>query len=209
VFFLTNNRPVILASPRISLIKSKLKDKNIKRELFYFDRSDGNKDLGDTIAEMDKYLQRCGSSPFNDQPKVPKILSTFDSLFNVLNALRARNMLDRFTIVVDEWTCIFTDVRMKGSTVINFLHTLNSLPNQIVNISATPLNMAYLDLMDEFKGMEYVTLQWDPSMKEDIDVVPKKILNDADIREYIADTSASATVATESVDTAATSVAST
>ena len=42
-----------------------------------------------------------------------------------------------------------------------------------------------------------------------IDVVPKKILNDADIREYIADTSASATVATESVDTAATSVAST
>ena len=42
-----------------------------------------------------------------------------------------------------------------------------------------------------------------------IDVVPKKILNDADIREYIADTSAPATVATESVDTAATSVAST
>ena len=42
-----------------------------------------------------------------------------------------------------------------------------------------------------------------------IDVVPKKILNDADIREYVADTSASATVATESVDTAATSVAST
>ena len=42
-----------------------------------------------------------------------------------------------------------------------------------------------------------------------IDVVPKKILNDADIREYIADTSASATVASESVDTAATSVAST
>ena len=83
-------------------------------------------------------------------------------------------MLDRFTIVVDEWTCIFTDVRMKGSTVINFLHTLNSLPNQIVNISATPLNMVYLDLMEEFRGMEYVTLQWDPSMKEDIDVVPKK-----------------------------------
>ena len=42
-----------------------------------------------------------------------------------------------------------------------------------------------------------------------IDVVPKKILNDADIREYIADTSAPATVASESVDTAATSVAST
>lgn len=42
-----------------------------------------------------------------------------------------------------------------------------------------------------------------------IDVVPKKILNDADIREYIADTSASAPVASESVDTAATSVAST
>ena len=175
VFFLTNNRPVILASPRISLIKSKLKDKNIKRKLFYFDRSDGNKDLSETIAEMDKYLQSSGPNPFNYEPNVPKILSTFDSLFNVLSALRARNMLDRFTIVVDEWTCIFTDVRMKGSTVINFLHTLNSLPNQIVNISATPLNMVYLDLMEEFRGMEYVTLQWDPSMKEDIDVVPRKM----------------------------------
>ena len=64
VFFLTNNRPVILASPRISLIKSKLKDKNIKRKLFYFDRSDGNKDLSETIAEMDKYLQSCGPNPF-------------------------------------------------------------------------------------------------------------------------------------------------
>ena len=42
-----------------------------------------------------------------------------------------------------------------------------------------------------------------------IDVVPKKILNDADIREYVADTSAPATAATESVDTAATTVAST
>jgi hypothetical protein len=89
--------------------------------------------------------------------------------------LRARNMLDQFTIVVDEWTCIFTDVRMKGSTVINFLHTLKSLPNRIVNISATPLNMVYLDLMEEFSGMEYVTLEWDPSMKEDIDVVPRKM----------------------------------
>ena len=175
VFFLTNDKPVILASPRISLIKSKLKDKNIKRKLFYFDRSDGNKDLSETIAEMDKYLQSCGPNPFNDLPNVPKILSTFDSLFNVLSALRARNMLDQFTIVVDEWTCIFTDVRMKGSTVINFLHTLKSLPNRIVNISATPLNMVYLDLMEEFSGMEYVTLEWDPSMKEDIDVVPRKM----------------------------------
>ena len=175
VFFLTNDKPVILASPRISLIKSKLKDKNIKRELFYFDRSDGNKDLSETIAEMDKYLLSCGPNPFNDLPNVPKILSTFDSLFNVLSALRARNMLDQFTIVVDEWTCIFTDVRMKGSTVINFLHTLKSLPNRIVNISATPLNMVYLDLMEEFRGMEYVTLEWDPSMKEDIDVVPRKM----------------------------------
>jgi hypothetical protein len=75
VFFLTNDKPVILASPRISLIKSKLKDKNIKRKLFYFDRSDGNKDLSETIAEMDKYLQSCGPNPFNDLPNVPKILS--------------------------------------------------------------------------------------------------------------------------------------
>lgn len=43
-----------------------------------------------------------------------------------------------------------------------------------------------------------------------VDIVPKKILNDADIREYIADTGAAATVATDAtVDTAATTVAAT
>lgn len=43
-----------------------------------------------------------------------------------------------------------------------------------------------------------------------VDIVPKKILNDADIREYIADTGAAATVATDATaDTAATTVAAT
>ncbi len=43
-----------------------------------------------------------------------------------------------------------------------------------------------------------------------VDIVPAKILNEADVREYIADTGAAATVATESaVDTAATTVAAT
>lgn len=43
-----------------------------------------------------------------------------------------------------------------------------------------------------------------------VDIVPKKILSDADIREYIADTGAAATVATDATaDTAATTVAAT
>ena len=65
-------------------------------------------------------------------------------------ALVNRGIMDRFNIVVDEFTCIFTDVKLKGSTEIDLLHELNTLPNRIVYISATPLKEAYLELMGEF-----------------------------------------------------------
>ena len=172
--YLTNDQPVILLSPRRNLITSKLKNGRTAGKVHYFDRSSGC-DLSESIADMENYLCRCGGDPFGGQPLVPKIMVTYDSLVHVVDAMLNHGLLNRFEIVVDEFTCIFTDVKLKGLTEINLLHHLNSLENRIVYISATPLNEAYLDLMGEFKDMPYVTLQWDPSRVETVQVFYSKM----------------------------------
>ena len=173
-YYLTNDQPVILLSPRRNLITSKLKNGRTAGKVYYFDRSSGC-NLSESIADMENYLCRCGGYPFGGQPLVPKIMVTYDSLVHVVDAMLNQGLLNRFEIVVDEFTCIFTDVKLKGSTEINLLHHLNSLENRIVYISATPLNEAYLDLMGEFKDMPYVTLQWDPSRVESVQVFYSKM----------------------------------
>ena len=172
--YLTNDQPVILLSPRRNLITSKLKNGRTAGKVHYFDRSSGC-DLSESIADMENYLCRCGGDPFGGQPLVPKIMVTYDSLVHVVDAMLNHGLLNRFEIVVDEFTCIFTDVKLKGSTEINLLHHLNSLQNRIVYISATPLKEAYLDLMGEFKDMPYVTLLWDPSRVESVQVFYSKM----------------------------------
>ena len=173
-YYLTNDLPVILVSPRRNLITSKLKNGRTAGKLFYFDRSSGGS-MNETIDDMEKYFRYCGQTPFGSQPLVPKIMVTYDSLYLVVDALYKWNLLQEFTIVVDEFTCIFTDVKLKGSTEINLLHHLNSLQNRIVYISATPLKKAYLDLMGEFKDMPYVTLHWDPGRVESVQLCYSKM----------------------------------
>lgn len=173
-YYLTNDLPVILVSPRKALITSKLKGSRTAGKLFYFDRSNGG-DVSDTITAMDDYLSFCGGNPFGGQLLVPKIMVTYDSLSYVVGALTDWKLMDRFTIVVDEFTCIFTDVKFKGSVEVNLLHQLETLPNRTVYISATPLKDAYLSVLGQFQNLPYVTLQWDPSRVETVNVYYSKM----------------------------------
>ncbi len=173
-YYLTNERPVILVSPRKALITSKLIGGRTAGKLFYFDRSSGG-NVNDTINDMWNYLNYCGQSPFNGQSLAPKIMVTYDSLPHVVEALTNWNLMDRFTIVVDEFTCIFTDVKFKGSTEVNLLHHLEALPNRTVYISATPLKDQYLSVLGEFQNLPYVTLHWDPSRVENVYVYYSKM----------------------------------
>ena len=173
-YYLTNDLPVILVSPRKALITSKLKGSRTAGKLFYFDRSNGG-DVSDTITAMGDYLSFCGGNPFGGQLLVPKIMVTYDSLHYVVDALTNWNLMDRFTIVVDEFTCIFTDVKFKGSVEVNLLHKLETLPNRTVYISATPLKDAYLSVLGQFQNLPYVTLQWDPSRVETVNVYYSKM----------------------------------
>ncbi len=171
-YYLRNDQPVILVSPRKELINCKVNSTNRTRPLFYFDRSDGTQ-LDDSIKRMVDYIE----NPFNGLGFVPKILVTYDSLMIVADTLQKKRWLGPFTIIVDEFTCIFTDVKLKGNVELNLLHRLNTLQNRIVYISATPISECYLDELDEFKNMPYVTLIWDSSMYQNVQIIRKKMRN--------------------------------
>lgn len=186
-FFLTNGTPMILVSPRRRLIESKMKDPRTKGA-FYFDRSKAAS-LDETDLDLQYYLNTCGEQPFGGVVKVPKLMVTYDSMEHLVEKLIEWNLMDRFEIIVDEFTCLFSDVKLKGFTEINLLHRLNTLPNRIVYISATPLNDVYLDLLDEFKDMPYVTLEWDPGAVEKVRIYYSTMISTSDaigriIRDY-------------------------
>lgn len=183
-FFLTNGTPMILVSPRRRLIESKMKDPRT-RGAFYFDRSVKSESVDETIDKLMQYLQSCQPSPFTQEVAVPKIMVTYDSLMIVVDTLDKWGLLEHFTIIVDEFTCIFTDVKMKGFTEINLLHRLNTLSNRIVYISATPLKELYLQMLDEFKYMPVVNLEWDPSRIESVNIYYDKMTSCAAAFETI------------------------
>lgn len=174
-YFLTSGTPTILVSPRKRLIESKKNDPRTYMT-FYYDRSKGNS-VDETNNELRRYLDTCGEQPFGGGYKVPKLMVTYDSTAHMVEKLIEWNVIDKFEIIVDEFTCIFSDVRMKGFTEINLLHWLNRLPNRIVYISATPLKDLYLDILDEFKSMPYVTLEWDPSRVERVLIHTTKMVS--------------------------------
>lgn len=183
-YFLTNDSPVILVSPRRRLIESKLNDPRTSGA-FYFDRSVKSESVDETIDKLMQYLQSCQPSPFTQEVAVPKIMVTYDSLVIVVDTLYKWGLLEHFTIIVDEFTCIFTDVKMKGFTEINLLHLLNRLSNRIVYISATPLKELYLQMLDEFKYMPVVNLEWDPSRIESVNIYYDKMTSCAAAFEKI------------------------
>lgn len=146
--------PVILASPRRELITSKTKDA-LTGHAYYFDRSDPAIDLNISRNRLQNYIR-------NGVRDVPKIMCTYDSLGEVVDCLTRWNLIDLFTIVGDEMTCIFTDAPMKGAKSMEIVNLFGRLPNRCIFITATPLNEVYLDEVPVFKDMTYVSFDWAP-----------------------------------------------
>jgi hypothetical protein len=167
-YYLTNNIPVILASPRRELILSKTKNPRTSHA-YYFDRSSGS--VQDSLKALDCYMSnvkyRC----------VPKIMTTYDSLHHVIDYLERCGILQMFTIVGDEMTCLFTDAKMKGAKSMDILKLIDHLPNRCVFITATPLKEVYLDNMPVFKNMTYVSLEWDPQRMSNVVINKQKMVS--------------------------------
>ena len=182
-FCLTNEDNVILVSPRKILLENK--EEQHRGDVFYATTGlekqvDFEKDLTNNNRKLSKrdleeqtekekeeirnaidklkrdlwdYITRCAT-----QSRPCKILVTYDSFRHVKETLGGS--INNFQIVVDEFQSIFIDSKFKSSTEVEFLSQIRGL--QKVNfVSATPMIEEYLDMLDEFKDLPYLELDWE------------------------------------------------
>ena len=117
-----------------------------------------NKDVDRSKAELRKqirnYFIRC-----MDEERPCKILVTYDSYRIVYEVLKDLGCLDSFYTVVDEFQSIFTDSRFKSDTELEFLGCLKNV-QRLCFVSATPMMDNYLEMLDEFKDLPYLEIDW-------------------------------------------------
>lgn len=167
-WFLSNNDDVILASPRLSMLKCKSTDKNLQ-DIYWFKADSNYIDLKSYI----QYQKTLG--------KPIKIIVTYDSLHLILNAVNLNNT----TVVIDEMQCLISDAAFKGDTILDIVNVLNNIPN-IVFLSATIYEDYYLDNLDIFKDADYIKLVWSNSVTRPIQTQLMKITSiRAQIKEIV------------------------
>lgn len=152
--FINLNRPVILASPRKTMLDSKARQ---TPEAFYFK-------AGTPPNDFRAYMGTCRLCG-----KQTKILVTWDSLEKVLEALEYSN-LQEFLVVIDEVQCLIGDAAFKGDSILRVVQQLDNIPN-IVYLSATVHEDSYLDNMTLFSDIPYYQLIWSPKVKRDIQTI--------------------------------------
>ena len=173
-YFLNNNIPTILCSPRKTLLKNK-HDQHLTTT--YLFKNEIDKDLMVDFNLNEKYsedvikvdnekeyilgLRRNLANYITTSSTPPKILVTYDSLRHILETIYEINpeLINQFQIVVDEFQSIFMDSRFKASTELDFVTALQSVPN-VCYLSATPMMKEYLEELDEFKDLPYYELSW-------------------------------------------------
>lgn len=156
-WFLKNEDNIILASPRISMLKCKSTDKNLQ-DIYWF-KSDTN------YIDLKNYIQ------YQEMLGKPiKIIVTYDSLHLILNAVDLNNT----TIVIDEMQCLIGDAAFKGDTILDVVNVINGVPN-IIYLSATVYEDYYLDNLNIFKDAIYIKLVWSDSVTRPIQTQLLKI----------------------------------
>ena len=115
---------------------------------------------------LSNYLENCYRCSIS-----PKILVTYDSYHLVVDILQRIDitLFAKFYTIVDEFQSILHDARFKSSTELSFMNQLKRSMKTLF-VSATPMLDEYLEELDEFKDLNYYTLDW---AKEDITRVIK------------------------------------
>ena len=88
-----------------------------------------------------------------------KFIVTYDSFRHVKEALIEGGIFKDFQIVIDEFQSIFTDSRFKSTTEIGLLNQLRDV-RKLCYVSATPMIDTYLERLEEFKDLPYISLDW-------------------------------------------------
>ena len=88
-----------------------------------------------------------------------KIMVTYDSFHMVRDILKSMNILDSFTVMVDEFQTIFQDARFKASTENKLVSCLRGI-DKVYFVSATPMLDKYLEMLPEFRDMRFFKFDW-------------------------------------------------
>ena len=177
-YCIRNQQNLILVSPRKFLLENK--EDQHPGEVYYarneyfkgvdyeldisaeFNKDKVQKGVTDEEIKMSVWKMKegikdyCRSKGFG--PK--KILVTYDSFRHVKDALQEIGLFDYFQIVVDEFQSIFIDSRFKSDTELELLGHLRDI-QRLCFVSATPMLDKYLDMLDEFKDLPYLELDWE------------------------------------------------
>ena len=184
-YWITNDQDAIICSPRKVLLENKDKQHQDMSNLLYL------KDEYATFQPYDRDLTKVDKSILKKEDKKPtkediekakayaeemrlkilqhrtkcalkhlpcKYLVTYDSFRRIKEALGEN--INRFNIIVDEFQSLFCDARFKSDTENNFLYNLQGL-KRVCYLSATPMMDKYLNLLDEFKDLKYLELDWE------------------------------------------------
>ena len=182
--------PVILASPRIMLINNKAdqhpddvflvvndmdKDPDVDKDLNKIYRESGGSTLTAKESEeqqetllkdqrrrvynriKSQLLEYMGDRDSANKPM--KILVTYDSYHIVKDIMREFGRFDEFYTVVDEFQSILHDSRFKSETEMQFLTNLFDV-SRVMFASATPMMDQYINMLNEFDGLPFYSLDW-------------------------------------------------
>lgn len=155
---LRNNCNVILCSPRKMLLENKRKQHLGDENILYLENAVEKYDdiisLNTTISD---HIIKCRTK---DKPV--KFMITYDSSHYLIDYLKNNNLLDKFYIIADEFQSIFLDSYFKADVENSFLRSIQICPN-IIYLSATPMLDKYLNMLDEFKDLNYYFIDWSKS----------------------------------------------
>ena len=156
---LRNDLNVILCSPRKLLLKNKKQQHLADTNILYLENEGAGweKEKERIENEISYHITKC-----QQEGKAVKFLITYDSAHYLTDYLSFIQKISNFYVVVDEFQVIFTDSFMKADTENRFVKVLQKCPN-VIYLSATPMLEKYLNLIDEFKDLDYQKLDWSES----------------------------------------------
>ena len=177
-YCIRNDQDLILTSPRKFLLENKEDQhpgevwyarneflRGVDYELdiskFHKDKESGitEEDIKVSVLKMKQDIKDyCNKCAIKKVPK--KILVTYDSFRHVKDALQELGIFGNFQVVVDEFQSIFIDSRFKSDTELELLGHLRDV-QKLCYVSATPMLDKYLDMLDEFKNLPYLELDWE------------------------------------------------
>ena len=189
-YCLNGPESVILASPRIMLINNKKdqhgddvflvvnsmdKDPGIDKDLnktpkelkkkVLSEKEKQSKELieqrSEAFRKIEKEFLEYRTRMFKSGHKPLKILITYDSyhiIKDLMNKYEPEMFKETYTIV-DEFQSILHDARFKSNTEMQFMNTLKTSP-KVMFASATPMMEEYLNMLEDFDGLDYFSLDW-------------------------------------------------